>query len=143
MNALHCLPVEAEGEQTHSMELFVFFVGIDSIRLALSRHGEEQNGLLTGSGFAPGLVLAGPLQSHVHAGVLPGAVGVVVVTLQPLQEVAFVRRPSLGRKDRAGFSSASSVRNSIEEGGEIKSTGYRDKDQLSHSETFTLQTEEM
>lgn len=53
-------------------------------RLALGGHGQEENGLLTRAGPVSRLVLAGPLQGHVHVGVLPGAVGVVVVALQPL-----------------------------------------------------------
>lgn len=64
-------------------------------RSALGGHREKQDGLLTWSSFAPALVLASPLQRHVHVGVLPGAVGVVVVALQPLQEVALVRRSFL------------------------------------------------
>lgn len=50
---------------------------------------------MTRSGLAPRLVLAGPRQRHVHVGVFPGAVGVVVVALQALQEVTFLRGASL------------------------------------------------
>lgn len=50
---------------------------------------------MTRSSFASRLVLASPLQRHVHVGVLPGAVRVVVVALEPLQEVALVRRSFL------------------------------------------------
>lgn len=50
---------------------------------------------MTRSSFASRLVLASPLQRHVHVGVLPGAVRVVVVALETLQEVALVRRSFL------------------------------------------------
>lgn len=50
---------------------------------------------MTRSSFASRLVLASPLQCHVHVGVLPGAVRVVVVALEPLQEVALVCRSFL------------------------------------------------
>lgn len=69
-------------------------------RSAHGGHREKQDGLLTRSSFAPTLVLASPLQRHVHVGVLPGAVGVVVVALQPLQEVALVCRSFLEEQER-------------------------------------------
>lgn len=54
------------------------------LTLVFGGHGEEQDGLLARSSLAPRLVLASPRQSHEHGGVLPGAVGVVVVALETL-----------------------------------------------------------
>lgn len=47
-------------------------------------HRKKEDGLLSWSSFSPRLVLASPRQSHIHVRVLPGAVGVVVVALEPL-----------------------------------------------------------
>lgn len=54
------------------------------VSLVFGRHRKEEDGLLARSSFSPRLVLASPRQSHKHVGVLPGAVGVVVVALEPL-----------------------------------------------------------
>lgn len=69
-------------------------------RSAHGGHWEKEDSLLTRSSFAPTLVLACPLQRHVHVGVLPGAIGVVVVAFEPLQEVALVRCSFLEGKER-------------------------------------------
>lgn len=68
------------------------------LSLALGGHRKKKDGLLARSSFAPRLVLASPRQCHEHGRVLPGAVGVVVVALKPLQEVTFVRRSFLWRQ---------------------------------------------
>ena len=77
-------------------------------RLALGGHWKKKNGLLTRSSFASRLVLARPLQGHVHVGVLPGAVGVVVVALQALIEVTFVGSLFL-RRHRPRMNTSSQV----------------------------------
>lgn len=96
----HCL---------HCRHIFFFVAAVNishpDPRLALGRHRKKKNGLLTRSSFASGLVLASPLQCHVHVWVLPGAVGVVVVALEPLQEVAFVCRSFLERNKQRSHGS--------------------------------------
>lgn len=77
---LHVLPASL---MEASVSAAVTFLRVD-LRLAFGRHGKEKDGLLARSSLAPRLVLASPRQSHKHGWVLPGAVRVVVVALQPL-----------------------------------------------------------
>lgn len=90
----------------HRRHIFLLFIVVASKtldvsrsdpRLALGGHRKKENGLLTWSSFVSRLVLARALQRHVHVGVLPGAIGVVVVALQTFQEMAFVCSSSLER----------------------------------------------